>query len=237
MEGPQIVFPIEFFQRFEPFTGHYRQHNACLKGIRHSLEHNPDFHNPADPFETPPFATPVGGNMKVPGIHHADVGMEFMVRDEWNVPWSWHEMVAQLDAASMEFVVNGPDGRSGGLLGCSFAVRPNSYDHKRSHEIFLRTGTAPDVRLPVWDFVLHREDGSGIRLHPQWSPENRPGMKKKKPRPEITTFDMDGHDEPVEVPGAGFGRSDGRGTYRWQLSLGNQKTLRFDTSGNKLPRR
>ena len=81
----------------------------------------------------------------------------------------------------------------------------------------------PLFRLPVWDFVLHRDDGSGIRLHPHWS---HPGGR---PNPKIETFDMDGHDEPVEVPRAGYGGSDGHGTFRWQLNLGNQGTLRFRT--------
>ena len=89
--------------------------------------------------------------------------------------WSWHEMVAQLDPASMREVVEGIDGRSGGLVACTFAIRPNSYDHKRSYMLWQTTGKSPNTLLPVWDFVLHRDDGTGIRLHPQYSP---PGKRK-----------------------------------------------------------
>ena len=49
------------------------------------------------------------------------------------VPWRWQEMIAHLDADSMEFVVNGPDGTSGGVVGCSFCRGHNSYDHKMSY--------------------------------------------------------------------------------------------------------
>ena len=76
------------------------------------------------------------------------------LQDDWNVPWSWHEMVAQLDDASMRLVVCGPEGRSRGLVGCSFAARPGSYDHKR-------------------------EDGSRIRLHPHWSRPHQAGRRNK----------------------------------------------------------
>ena len=205
-----------------------------LKALRDHLERNPDFHDVNQPFATPPMVMDIYGEMLVPNVRHDDAGMGFEVGDDWNVPWSWHEMVAQLDDASMRLVVCGPEGRSRGLVGCSFAVRPGSYDHKRSHMMRETTGRGPNVRLPIWDFVLHREDGSGIRLHPHWSRPHQPGRKNKSD-PFVDSFDMDGHAEPVEVPRAGYGGSDGRGTYRWQLRLGNAQTLRFD--GRKLQQR
>ena len=94
-------------------------------------------------------------------------------------------------------------------------------------------GLPPTTKLPVWDFVLHREDGTAMRLHPQWSPLPGPDGKKKKARPEVEAFGLDGHAEPVAPPAAGFGRSDGRGTYRHFLTLGFEKKLKFD--GAKLP--
>ena len=83
--------------------------------------------------------------------------------------WSWLEMIAQLLPESMGKVVNGPNGRSGGVMGCSFETRPNSYDHNRSAFIWETTGVPPQTRLPIWDFVVHRADGSAIRLHPEWA--------------------------------------------------------------------
>ena len=59
--------------------------------------------------------------------------------------------------------------------------------------------------------------------------------RRNKSDPFVDSFDMDGHAEPVEVPRAGYGGSDGRGTYRWQRRLGNAQTLRFD--GRKLQQR
>ena len=123
-------------------------------------------------------------------------------------------MIAQLTDESRATVVNGPEGRSGGVVGCSFAVRPNSYDHSRSY-MLNKTSGAPSVKLPIWDFVVHRDDGTATRLHPEW----------KKPR--CPTFPEEGHGEVVQPPRAGLGCSDGRGTYRSYKTLANQETLRF----------
>ena len=126
--------------------------------------------------------------------------------------WSWFEMVAQLDAESMAFVVNGADGRSCGLVSCSFALRPNSHHHKRHHQLQVR----------VWDFVLTRVDGSAVRLHPQWSTT------------AVESYAVEGHAEEVEIPAHGLGESDGPGTYRHFKDVGTQRMLKFD--GTKRPR-
>ena len=123
-------------------------------------------------------------------------------------------MIAQMTEESRATVVNGPQGRSCGVVGCSFAVRPNSYDHGRSH-MLKETSRAPSVRLPIWDFVAHRADGTSIRLHPQWS------------KPHCTTYPAEGHGEVVQPPRAGLGGSDGRGTYNRYKSLANQGSLHF----------
>ena len=119
-------------------------------------------------------------------------------------------MVATLNEDSMKFVVEGEDGRSRGLIACSFAVRPCSYDHKRCFSM-----QGPKTHKAVWDFVLHRADGSGIRLHPNWSST------------KVETFDIRGHEQQVEPPAKGKGKSDGPGTFRKYKEIGNQRTLRF----------
>ena len=136
--------------------------------------------------------------------------------------WSWFEMVAQLDAESMAFVVNGADGRSCGLVSCSFALRPNSYDHKRHHQLRLAGTPKKDAQLRVGDFVLTRVDGSEVRLHPQWS------------KTAVESYAVEGHAEEVEIPAHGLGESDGPGTYRHFKDLGTQRRLKFD--GTKRPR-
>ena len=78
------------------------------------------------------------------------------------------ELVAQLNAESIDYVVNGPNNRSGGLTECWLSVRPGSYDHKRHHKLKQDGMPQPDAQLRVWDFLLVREDGSSVRLHPQW---------------------------------------------------------------------
>ena len=60
-------------------------------------------------------------------------------------------MVAQLNEKSMELVVEGPQGRSLGLVMCC-VQQTEMYDQKRQH--FL------------WDFVLERDDATYVALHP-----------------------------------------------------------------------
>jgi len=73
--------------------------------------------------------------------------------------------------------------------------------------------------------VLHRADGSGIRLHPEWS------------KREVETFEEPGHAEALAVvtvpPRRGLGRSDGRGTYAKYKNIEGTKKMRFD--GAKKP--
>ena len=127
-------------------------------------------------------------------------------------------MVAQLDGKSMQIVVNGADGRSRGLVTCELAPRPGPYDHKRHHA--LKEAKKPQLeRLPVWDFVLHRESHTALRLHPQWNSR------------EVECYRHAGHFLVPQVPPeAGLGKSDGPGTYKkykQQGTLGDLK-LFFD---------
>ena len=127
--------------------------------------------------------------------------------------WSWHEMVAQMDLKSLTYVVEGEGGnRSRGLVGCEFRPRRNSYDHSRQVQ-----RDAPNHQLMDWDFILVRSDGSAVRVHPEWT------------KPRIPTFAVEGHEEPVEIPQNGLGRSDGSGTFRRYRTLGQQETLRFES--------
>ena len=148
--------------------------------------------------------------------------MNFDFDESSSKDWSWFEMVAQLNADSMAFVVNGDDGRSGGLLSCSVAPRPNSYDHKRHTQLRLAGKPNNDAKLRVWDFVLTRADDSAVRLHPQWNTK------------AVESYAGEGHAEEVNIPVHGLGKSDGRGTYKHFKDLGTQRMLKFD--GTKRPR-
>ena len=137
------------------------------------------------------------------------------------------EMVAQLRDDDIRLVVTGgPNGRGRGLVSCECAPRPNSYDHKRQHKAVQQCRAngerPPTVKMPVWDFVLNRDDGTGIRLHPQWSDRS------------LETVELGGHAEPIEIPRNGLGKSDGRGTFKKFKALGMTGSVRFDPS--KLPK-
>ena len=99
-------------------------------------------------------------------------------------------MVAQLDDDSIEIVVE--DGVLGrGLTGCEIKQRIISYDHSR--QVRKRDAT----QLLEWDFVLKRDDGTVVRLHPEWSSV------------KVSVYHIDGYDEPLRPPQRGLGRSDG----------------------------
>ena len=69
----------------------------------------------------------------------------------------------------------------------------------------------------MWDFLIVREDGTAIRLHPQWSTT------------KTEAFPAQGYLEQVEHPAKGKGQSLGPGTYAWfKETIGSAETLRFD---------
>ena len=208
------VFDLNYFRSFRPFTSTYKQHNAALKFFRGQQELQDD------PMQSPCLQFHVSTPTAVAAIKHASKGMTWEFSDE-RTEWSWHEMIAQLDEASMEEVVNGPAFRSRGLVGCSFAIRPGSYDHKRSH-MLRQSGATIQHKLPYWDFVVHREDGSGIRLHPSWT------------KTFVETLEEPVHAEALAVvtvpPRRGLGRSDGRGTYKKYKNIEWTKQMRFDAA-------
>ena len=77
------------------------------------------------------------------------------------------------------------------------------------------------MKLPMWDFALHRDDGTGVRLHPHWSDR------------KVDAFDLLPHADTVQPPKAGLGQSDGAGTFRHYAGLGVQRKYRFDASKEK----
>ena len=116
----------------------------------------------------------------------------------------------------MQFVVTGEHGRSGGVYRCDVSPRPNSYDHKRHVQLEEAGTPVHDRKLQIWDFVVMRDDGTGIRLHPQYSKRN------------VETYSPQGHAEEVEPPAKGYGKSWGRGTYRYYVDTGTERMLKFD---------
>ena len=70
--------------------------------------------------------------------------------------------------------------------------------------------------------MVHREDGSGIRLHPSWS------------KKDVEKVEELAHAEALAVvtvpPRKGIGRSDGRGTYVKYKTTEGAKQMRFDAA-------
>ena len=103
----------------------------------------------------------------------------------------------------MEKVVTGIEGRSRGLVGCSLAIRPGS---KR--------------QLPDWDFVVHRNDGSGIRLDPQYEGNVVETIEEPGPGEEWTTV----------PPRRGIARSDSPFAAKKYKDSCIIEKMRFDAS-------
>ena len=204
------IWDLAHFQSCDSWVDTHKQHNAALKWFRQEFE-----------------SAVAGQSMVLPNSCEIPAivkgrGMDWDFNRAVLVKWSWHEMVAQLDAESMRVVVEGDAGRSGGLIRCELLPRPGfKYDHKLHHQLKDAGRAERNTQLRVWDFVLTRDDGSGLRLHPQW--------KSTK----VDTYAVEGG-EGLQPPRAGLGESDGPGTYRRYKEAGNQRSLRFDAT--KRPR-
>ena len=205
-EDPPL-FTDAFFKGYHTTSsdGGYKRHNGALKYFRESAE---QLGNDYVQLDT---------ESEVRAIKHAAKGMAFEIDWDNTEKWSWLEMVAQLTNESIDIVVKGPDNRSRGLIGCSVQSRPNTYDHKRHHALVAEK-KQQNKKLAIWDFVLHREDGSAIRLHPNWS------------NTKVETIALESHADEVEPPVAGLGKSDGRGTYKKYKTLGASGQVKFDAN-------
>ena len=123
-----------------------------------------------------------------------------------------------MDDESMRFVVEGHGAtRSRGLVGCRIE-QLDSYDHKLMHAN-RAAGRDCAAMLRIWGFVLSRDDGSTVRLHPNYS-NTKIQCKSGDP--------VQNH----ELPRTGKGGSSGRGTFRRYVGLQVDKTLRFDATKN-----
>ena len=199
------VFDLAFFRELEVTRG-YKQHNVALKWFRDSLEDqgldsltfsNVDAHD-------------------VPAIVHQK-GPLYTFNEHQRFPWKWQEMVAQLDAESMKMLVEGLPGsgtgctsRSRGLVSCRIQ-KTDRYDHKRHHA--LKHEGRTDM-LMIWDFVVVRDDGTQVFLHPEYSTTKFQCF---------TGPPMQDH----EIPKTGLGGTSGRGTYKYFKGKLNEVTLRF----------
>ena len=103
-----------------------------------------------------------------------------------------------------------------GLTSCWVEPRPNSYDHKR-HYMYKKYSYQSSGRLPIWNFVITRTDGTKIRLHPSFKKTNTEVFEPAEGTPRW-----------VPAPMNGIGKSDGHGTFKSFQQLQTTGRLRFD---------
>ena len=90
---------------------------------------------------------------------------------EPNIPWRWQDMVAQFDEESMQFVVEGSvldPVRSRGLVSCRLQ-KTDEIDHTRLHAFGRSRGDELEMVKMVWDYVLVRDNGTQVFIHPNYS--------------------------------------------------------------------
>ena len=205
------IFDLEYFKNFRNFTGNYKQHSTALKWFRQILELNNE-------------SGKVFSNTEPEQIAHINhpKGTDFFFDSTRMHAWRWQEMIALLRAEDLAYVVCGESG-SRGLRHCCVAPR-KSYDHKRHHADKSSGSQSGQTRLLlIWDFIMVRDDGSAIRLHPNWS------------NTKVETFDAPPGLEDFELPRTGKGGTSGPGTFKYFQSKNAHKVLRFEAS--KIPQR
>ena len=118
---PAPIFKLEFFENFgRDWSGNYKQHNAALKFFRDEYE---DRENPygsrAPVFVGAAVAEEISKILKFRAHGKAQDNRDWDWDHSVKVPWSWMEMVAQMDGPTMLHVVRGHDkDRSRGLVRC-----------------------------------------------------------------------------------------------------------------------
>lgn len=93
------------------------------------------------------------------------MGLGYTFQEDDTFPWSWHEMVAQLDDSSKQFVVQGPDHRSRGIVECSLPMTETH--NRREHDDATHSAADAEDKVQQWDFILKHNDGSFVVLHPK----------------------------------------------------------------------
>jgi hypothetical protein len=144
------------------------------------------------------------------------------------IPWRWQEMVAQLDGASIRDIIcrnevfDPRQQHDAVFIQCKIQ-QTGKYSHKRAvaaKSVAIPENVPKKEKPTVWDFVLTRDDGHLVVLHPNWA--------NTKVECKFGLPDTDD-----EVPAAGPGGSDGRGTYKYYKNKYITTTLKFDAG--KIP--
>ena len=118
-----------------------------------------------------------------------------------------------MDDASMRLVVEGGPASSPGIIACSLQ-QTQVYDHKR-HHAEVQNGTAvAGTKHFIWDFVLIRDGGSYVALHPNYS-NTKVECNTHRPSPH------------GELPATGPGGTSGPGTFKYFIKKDVDCQVRF----------
>ena len=142
------VYDARFYKNLfaeTPPHDSYKQHNAAAKWFRHLCREGG--HSCLRMENASAVAVK-------PVQHTKGTAYEFLMAEDAH--WIWHEMIGQLDDASIDVVCSRP------LERCEFAFRG--------------TQKGPTAEL-VWDFRVHRQDGTTMTLHPEWTRASFEGME------------------------------------------------------------
>ena len=151
------LFDLNYFRNL-PLTADYKAHNVALTWFREVLEDEAEL--------TRMWSSNTEPEEVAEMVVEYENGFAFHFDEDVFTTWKWQEMVAQLDEPPMRVVVNGQNNLSRGLVGCSIK-QSKIYDQKR-HQALQRLDVPTPAQLFVWDFVLERDDGSCVELHPNY---------------------------------------------------------------------
>jgi len=122
--------------------------------------------------------------------------------------WSWKRFLTQIREPERSMVIGC------GIVDFVAACTLGSYDHRMAHAMVqLQTPYPPGVRPPIWEFVAVRADGSMMTLKPDWKGYQLSAHEWTSTLVERRRW--------ATGPSAGYGRSDGRGTYKYQVWQSN----------------
>jgi hypothetical protein len=197
-------FDLEYFQQVgATLTRTYRLHNQALKWFRQEAE--------AAGVDSVVFSN-VAPN-PIAQIEHS-VGTDYHFVGAAKTVWRWQDMVAQMDDESMQHVVEGPN-HSRGLISCRLDKLDVLDNQRNTAEIRAGRATRQNpAYLYTWDFVVVRDDGTQVWMHPTWS--------NTKIQVSSTAPARD-----HEVPRSGPGGTSGPGTFKHFKNKRTEATLRF----------
>jgi len=163
-------------------------HNDAVKSLRHQILQN----------QLGEIELPMDGDVEARRVEHDAKGPGFSITDS-PTPWSWKSMLAALKPADLEKVVGH------GIVSASVKRRHGSYDHVFAAVAVDKGWSWPGSDTeppPIVDFAFRRVDGSTVLVHP------RRGKKK------LVDIVLEGSKAVGDHPPKGFGKSEGRSTYR-----------------------